>query len=71
MQPAGIAIDYKNQQVYWGDTREGIYYRIYRADLNGKEREIVYEGTHTTPFGIAVDESSVYWTDVNNNALWR
>ncbi|KAF7274916.1 hypothetical protein GWI33_012422 [Rhynchophorus ferrugineus] len=69
--PAGIAIDYKKQRIYWADMREGIYYRIDSCDMNGNSREIVYEGTHTKPFGVAVDETSIYWTDLNNNALWR
>ncbi|CAG9770679.1 unnamed protein product [Ceutorhynchus assimilis] len=68
---SGIAIDYKSQRLYWADMREGIYYRIESANLDGGEREIIFEGTHSKPFGIAVDESSIYWTDINNNALWR
>lgn len=70
-QLTGIAIDYRSRRLYWADMREGIYYRIDSSNLDGKEREIVYEGTHTKPFGIAVDENAVYWTDVTNNALWR
>lgn len=69
--PAGIAIDHLAQRLYWADMREGIYYRIESTNLDGKERQIVYEGTHQKPFGIAVGKESIFWTDVNNNALWR
>lgn len=51
--------------------REGIYYRIESTNMNGKERQILHEGTHQKPFGIAVDKESVYWTDLNNKALWK
>ncbi|KAJ8940871.1 hypothetical protein NQ314_010549, partial [Rhamnusium bicolor] len=72
ISPEGIAIDYKSQRLYWADTRDGsIYGRIESTNLDGKEREIVFEGTHSKPFGIAVDGDTVYWTDTNNNALYR
>lgn len=69
--PSGIAIDYRNNRLYWVDMGEGIYNKIESSRLDGKEREMVYNGTHTKPFGIAVDDSSVYWTDIINNAIWR
>lgn len=39
--------------------------------MDGKEREVVHEGTHSKPFGVAVDSKAIYWTDVNDNALWK
>ncbi|XP_044269142.1 protein cueball [Tribolium madens] len=70
-RPAGISIDYKTQRLYWADIKEGIYYSIESTNLEGKEREVVYEGTHSKPFGVAVDSDAVYWTDINNNVLWK
>lgn len=29
------------------------------------------EGTHSKPFAVAVDADAIYWTDTNNNALWK
>ncbi|XP_066250267.1 protein cueball [Euwallacea similis] len=70
-QPTGIVVDYRLSRLYWADLREGIYFRIESSNLDGKEREIVCEDTHTKPFGIAVDESFIYWTDNSNHAIWR
>ena len=69
-RPIGISVDYVTQRLYWVDMRQGIYYRIDRSDLNGRNRQIVFEGTHQKPVGVAVDVQFIYWTDVNNNALW-
>ncbi|KRT84802.1 hypothetical protein AMK59_2409, partial [Oryctes borbonicus] len=69
--PVGIAIDYVAKKLYWSDSGPGIYFRIETATLEGKEREIVIYNTHQHPFGLAVDHEFIYWTDVNNNALWK
>lgn len=69
--PVGIAIDYIAKKLYWSDSGPGIYFRIESATLEGKEREIVIYDTHQHPFGLAVDSEFIYWTDVNNNALWK
>ncbi|XP_022920314.1 protein cueball [Onthophagus taurus] len=69
--PVGIAIDYVKKRLYWSDMGEGIYFKIESSDLEGNKRELMLQETHQKPFGLAVDEESVYWTDVNNNALWK
>lgn len=48
-----------------------IYGKIESISLNGKERETIFENIHYKPFGLAVDGDKVYWTDSNNNALYR
>ncbi|KAH0815849.1 hypothetical protein GEV33_006942 [Tenebrio molitor] len=70
-RPAGISIDYKSHRLFWADIKEGIYFSIESTNLEGKEREVVHEGTHSKPFGVAVDSDAVYWTDINNNVLWK
>lgn len=70
-RPAGISFDYSTQRLYWADIKEGIYFTIESINLDGKERKLEHEGTHSKPFGVAVDSQAVYWTDVNNNALWK
>lgn len=67
----GIAIDETEGKVYWGDMREGIYFRIERADYDGENRENLYQGTHQKPYGLSVNSEFIYWTDLISNALWR
>lgn len=68
--PLGITIDYLTQRIYWTDRRTGIYYRIESANFDGKERQIVHEGTYQTPVSIAVNQNSIFWTDIKSNAIW-
>lgn len=68
--PSGITIDQATKKLYWGDMGEGIYFRIESSDFSGSDRKIIYQDTHQTPYGIAVNEEMVYWTDAINNALW-
>ncbi|CAG9830420.1 unnamed protein product, partial [Diabrotica balteata] len=70
--PVGLAIDYKNQRLYWADSRIGSSTgRIESISLDGKERKLFMERNTVQPFGLAVDEEAVYWTDTNNNALYK
>lgn len=69
--PTAIVIDQLEQRLYWTDMMAGIYYRIESIDLNGHDRRLHIEGTHQKPFGLTVDRDYVYWTDINDNALWR
>lgn len=69
--PSGIAVDHVTRRLYWADKREGIYYRIESSDLDGKSRQVIQEGAHHVPFGVAISIDFIYWTDTNNNALWR
>lgn len=68
--PLGITIDHLTQRIYWTDRRTGIYYRIESANFDGKERQIIHEGTYQTPVSITVNKNSVFWTDIKSNALW-
>lgn len=69
--PTGITLDHITQRIFWTDKRQGIYYRIESSKFDGSQRQLVFEGTHQKPFGIAVDKEAIYWTDINNNALWK
>uniref|UniRef100_A0A6P7FUE3 Protein cueball n=1 Tax=Diabrotica virgifera virgifera TaxID=50390 RepID=A0A6P7FUE3_DIAVI len=70
--PVGLAIDYKNQRLYWADSRIGSSTgRIESISLDGTDRRLFMERNSVQPFGLAVDEEAVYWTDTNNNALYK
>ncbi|KAG5889516.1 hypothetical protein JTB14_009003 [Gonioctena quinquepunctata] len=72
MSPVGLAIDYKAQKLYWADSRTGtVAGRIESINLNGSGRNIVLERNTMEPFGLATDEEAIYFTDTNNNALYR
>lgn len=72
MTPEGLAIDYKAQKLYWADSRIGTAGgRIESIDLDGKNRQTVVEKNTMQPFGLAVDEEAIYWTDTNNKALYK
>lgn len=72
MTPEGITIDYKAQRLYWADSRVGTSGgRIESIGLDGKDRKIVVERNTMQPFGLAVDEEAIYWTDTNNNGLYK
>lgn len=72
MTPEGITIDYKAQRLYWADSRSGTSGgRIESIGLDGKNRKIVVERNTMRPFGLAVDDEAIYWTDTNNNGLYK
>lgn len=71
MTPEGITIDYKAQRIYWADSMFGTTGRIESSTLDGKDRKTVLERNTMQPFGIAVDEAAIYWTDINNKGLFK
>ncbi|XP_017777561.1 PREDICTED: protein cueball [Nicrophorus vespilloides] len=70
-RPTGIAVDQVAERLYWADIGKGIYFRIESSNLEGKDRKVLYKGTHQDPYRIAVADKYVYWTDVVGNAIWR
>ncbi|XP_044754635.1 protein cueball [Coccinella septempunctata] len=69
--PAGITVDYRTRRIYWADMRGGIYFRIESTNLEGKERQIIYEGINSEPFAVAIKNEFLYFTDLRRNALWK
>lgn len=70
--PVGLAIDYKDQRLYWADSRyESTAGRIESIALDGSDRRLVVEKTTSHPYGLAVDEEAIYWTDTNNYVLYK
>lgn len=72
MTPEGLAIDYKAQKLYWADSRVGtVGGRIESINLDGTDRKIVVEKNTMQPYGLAVGEDAIYFTDTNNHRLYR
>lgn len=53
--------------MYWADALED---RIEVSDLDGRDRKQIVEHT-THPFGVAIFESSIYWTNWYNKSIWK
>lgn len=71
--PSFLALDTKNNKMYWTNGENGITRKIQRADIDGSNVETILTGTQ--PYGIAVDESAdkIYWLDKDggNNKIWK
>ena len=63
--PRGIALDLVRGKVYWTDLGLGT---IERADLDGKNGEIVVNG-HCYDLALDVDGGKIYWTDSKGSIL--
>ena len=77
--PIAVALDLGSQKIYWADSNTSfVSNHIARANLDGTEVEILYEGQPTSSgfTGIALDLSAgrLYWsdeiTDVERGVWW-
>uniref|UniRef100_K1QFX2 Low-density lipoprotein receptor-related protein 1B n=1 Tax=Magallana gigas TaxID=29159 RepID=K1QFX2_MAGGI len=66
--PNGLAIDHKEQFLYWIDARLD---RIERCDFDGNHRAVVMTSIPQHPFGLALYEDYLYWTDWLLHAVVR
>ncbi|XP_062138201.1 putative vitellogenin receptor isoform X1 [Drosophila sulfurigaster albostrigata] len=58
--PNGIALDMHQERVYWVDAKLGT---IETARTDGTARRIVLDGMLKHPYGMAVFEDQLYWSD--------
>ena len=58
VQPSGLTIDYAASKLYWVDASLG---KIETSDLEGRGRRVLF--TVPQPYGIAVYNGILYWTD--------
>lgn len=57
--PNGLCIDYEMQRLYWVDAKLD---KIETSDFNGEHRAVLINDI-IHPFGLAVYEEYIYWTD--------
>ena len=75
---ADIALDLDGGKIYWTDSGiEGRYWialrtgTIQRADLDGQNREVLFDPIVRRPYGIALDVDKMYWSDSIAGSIQR
>lgn len=63
--PNGICLDVEQKRVYWTDAQ---LKHIESCDYDGNNRKIIISELQH-PYGIAVTDMDVYWTDWKSKAL--
>lgn len=67
--PNGLTIDQATNRLYWVDAKLDT---IEMTDLNGASRQVLLSSADQIhPFGLALYESVLYWTDWNKKSILR
>ncbi|CAH1258061.1 LRP6 [Branchiostoma lanceolatum] len=66
--PTGLALDASANRLYWCNGGTG---EIWTSGVTGSNPRKIYTHTDRSLFGIAVDESYLYWTATNDPGIHR
>ena len=65
--PSGLTIDQATNRLFWADAKLD---KIEASDLTGGNRQlIVPSSANIHPYGLAVHEDILYWTDWNTKSI--
>jgi hypothetical protein len=64
--PNGLTLDWPNQRLYWLDAKTR---KMESIQLNGKNRKTVLADVLKHPYGIAVFEDRIYWSDWETKSI--
>lgn len=68
--PRGIVVDQFSERIFWVDDLVGEHFTVESANLDGSDRKTIVKDMFHSPFDVTVDESNIYWTDTQENAVW-
>ena len=63
-----LTLDYANQIIYWADFSNN---RIEKSFTNGSNRVLVTSTGIIDPWAITFYDGILYWTDTNQNSLYK
>ena len=66
--PNGLDIDRSANKLYWADGSED---KIEQSDLDGQNRRVILQIANIHPFGVALYQGFLYWTDWGKKAVLR
>lgn len=67
--PNGLTIDQATNRLFWADAKLDT---IEVSDLNGGNRQLIMSSAaNIHPYGLAVYQNMLYWTDWNNKGILR
>ncbi|XP_023246171.1 low-density lipoprotein receptor-related protein 4 isoform X3 [Copidosoma floridanum] len=65
--PNGLTIDLFADRIYWNDAKKNV---IESSDLQGENRKLIVDKV-SHPYGLAVVEDFLYWSDWHEKSLMR
>ena len=68
-RPNGLTIDQATNRLFWADAKLD---KIEMSDLNGGNRQLIMSSAaNIHPYGLAVYQNVLYWTDWGNGSISR